>query len=34
MTSFKQGPVQPDPNVQKKDLLSITLPMINCRLTK
>ncbi|MFT6336491.1 MAG: hypothetical protein ACJATI_003250 [Halioglobus sp.] len=29
MTSFKQRPVQPDPNVQKKDLLSITLPMIN-----
>ncbi|MFT6335471.1 MAG: hypothetical protein ACJATI_002226, partial [Halioglobus sp.] len=26
MTSFKQRPVQPDPNVQKKDLLSITLP--------
>ncbi|MGK0388069.1 MAG: integrase/recombinase XerD [Maribacter sp.] len=29
MTSFKHRPTQPDPNVQKKDLLSITLPMIN-----
>ncbi|MFT6782019.1 MAG: hypothetical protein ACJA1A_001946 [Saprospiraceae bacterium] len=29
MTSFKQRHVQPDSNVQKKDLLSITLPMIN-----
>lgn len=29
MTSFKQRPVQPNSNVQKKDLLSIILPMIN-----
>ena len=29
MTNFKQRHAQPDPNVQKKDLLSITLPMIN-----